>query len=366
MPTGFFNSGTSTDHSVQGRTGLDEGLLQSLSSRLNELSMGDRSEIIHFGQSLSEAIEKLDTYSDECERVKEEVIASLKEIVSMANSGDKVVESANDSRLKAVTGKLDTIVGDLTETIGKLKHLMSGFGDFNSKLVKTEETINDVADIVIEISSWKRTSQEIVLGHDNAFPPWVYVENCESRGYSVEILKRLLESIGREVSFVGRPWVKVQELLNRGVIDAVFNVGWPNPALASQGLIASKPYAQFRIVLFADRREYQHLALKDLKGKRIGTIKGGVGNSLSIIKGAGGQAREYISDEECFNELNIGNVDLILAEEKVGSYISQKSFGEKYFAASVPLEIMDVVVLAQGDQDLLIEQIDQAITGRRL
>lgn len=532
MSKGFFKgnrSGTTADHTAQERTSLDEGLLKSLSSRLNELSMGDRSEIIHFGQSLSEAIEKLGTDGDECERVKEEVIATVKEIVNMASSGNKVVESAKESRqniteienaaedldtkfhmlessyveilkgveqiissfknvedasslvtnisrqtnllalnaaieaaragengkgfavvaeevrklafeshnaassisrtikelgnvtdylhtmmgkaheeqiaslektssmlesvrsassgvdatnskvtdlmdksvdnanaLKTVTDKLDTMVGDLTETVGKLKHLMTGFGDFNTKLIKTEETINDVADIVIEMNIRKKTSQEIVLGHDNAFPPWVYVENLESRGYSVEILKKLLESAGKEVSFVGRPWVKVQELLNRGLIDAVFNVGWPNPALASQGFIASKPYAQFRIVLFADRREHQHLGLKDLKGKRIGTIKGGVGNSLSIIKGAGAQAKEYISDEECFNELNIGNIDLVLAEEKVGSYTSRKYFGEKYFAASDPLETMDVVVLAHSDKAIVMEQIDRAIAGGKL
>lgn len=504
--------------------GIAGSLLMRLSSRLNELSLGDRNEIIHFGQSLSEAIEKLSVDGVECEHVKEEVVETVKGIVNIAQSGNQVVESTENNRqniveiesvaeelnvkfhkleasyieiqkgvgqiiasfknvvdssnlvtsiakqtnllalnaaieaaragengkgfavvaeevrklaydsqnaaasisstirelgnvtsylhemmgkaheeqvaslektsgmlervratsasvedtsttignlmtqsvnnataLKIVTDKMDIMVGDLTDTVKKLKSLMTGFGEFNTKLLKTEEAVTDAADIMLEINSRKKSAKEIVLGHDKTFQPWVYVENCESKGYSVEILKRLMESAEKEVTFVGRPWIKVQELLNRGLIDAVFNVGWPNPALASQGLIASKPYAQFRVVLFADRRKYQHLVLEDLKGKKVGTIKGGIGSSLSIIENASAQTIQYLSDEECFNELNIGNLDFILAEEKVGDYVSQKYFGGKYFAASDPLETIDVVVLAQGDKTELIGRIDRAI-----
>lgn len=270
----------------------------------------------------------------------------------------------NATALKIVTGNMDIMVGDLTETVKKLKNLMTGFGQFNTKILETEEAVTDVADIILEINCQKKSPQEIVLGHDKTFQPWVYIENGESKGYSVETLKRLMESAGKEVTFVGRPWIKVQKLFNRGLIDAVFNVGWPNPALASKGLIASKPYTQFRVALFADQRKYKHLSLKDLKGKKVGTIKGWIGSSLSIIENTGAQTKQYLSDEECFNELNIGNLDFVLAEEKVGNYVSQKYFGGKYFAASDPLETIDVVVLAQGDKAELIGQIDQAIAKK--
>jgi methyl-accepting chemotaxis protein len=501
--------------------------LIQLSSRINELSSGGNNEIMHFGQSLSEAIDKLDTNGVECERVKEEVLQTVKGIVDIAHSGKQVVEYTennlqnimeiervseelnekfykleadyieiqkgveqimasfkkvedssnlvtniakqtnllalnaaieaaragengkgfavvaeevrklafdsqgaaasingtikelgnvtgylhgkmakaheeqvasldktsfmlkkvrsasagveetsatigslisnsinNSTALKTVTDRMDNMVGDLTETVKELKHLMTGFGEFNTKILKTEEAVIDVADLILEINCQSKSAKEIVLGHNKTFHPWVYVENGESKGVSVEILNSLLQSAGKKVTFVGRPWSKVQELLSRGTIDAVFNVGWPNPALSAKGLIASKPYSQFRVVLFADQRKYRQLSLKDVKGKKVGVVKGGLGNSLSIIEKANVKTIQYLLDEECFNELNIGNLDFVMAEEKVGSYISQKYFGGKFIAVSDALETMDVVVLAKADNGELIELIDRAINKK--
>ena len=62
--------------------------------------------------------------------------------------------------------------------------------------------------------------------------------------------------------------------------------------------------------------------------------------------------------------MNMGNLDFVVAEEKVGNYVSQKYFGGKYIYVSDPLETMDVVVLAKAEEALFIEHINLAI-GRK-
>ena len=78
--------------------GISSSLLSRLSGMIRDLSMDGNDEIIHFGQSLSEAIEKLGINGSESENVKEEVVDTVKQIVKIANSGKHVVESTEKNR----------------------------------------------------------------------------------------------------------------------------------------------------------------------------------------------------------------------------------------------------------------------------
>ena len=255
--------------------------------------------------------------------------------------------------LQSVMGKLDAILEATTDAVGNLEHMMKGFGKYHSDMAKLEDNVGDISDQLFLLSK-QNGQNDIYCGHDDKFPPWVYCEKGVSGGLSIDILKQIGQKVGRKMVFIGRPWVKVHKLLKEGKIDALLNVGWPNSALASEGWMPTRPYAQFRVMLFGSHKQTEKTSIQHISGIRVGTIQGGIGKSIEHLTKANAKVTTFFSDMECFHALNIGNVDYVLAEEQVGKHIAERLFAGKFKAVSDPIETMDVVMLlAPGKQELI-------------
>lgn len=311
--------------------------------------------------AVSQASEEQEMVSERVSQVLEKVANADKAAESVSTSIESIISESEErtSSLKEVVTQLDQVVEDMNSTIESLQALMDNFARLKEEIFAVEDVAVDLSDILIERRKRLSKADEIFVGHDDAFPPWVYVEDGESRGISVEYAEKLSNAAGWKPVFVGRPWSKIHEMLKKGLLDVVLNVGWPNPSLASEGFLATEPYARFKLVIFG--KPGQKVKLSDLKNAKVGTIKGGIGRSMEILRNAKADVVEYLSDLESFDDLSAGKLDYVLCEEEVGRYISEKFFNGTFTAISDPLETMNVVMLVQPHKADLLERINRYI-----
>ncbi len=67
---------------------------------------------------------------------------------------------------------------------------------------------------------------KLVVGIDEAFPPFEYVENGEPRGFDVELMRAIGAEIGYEVEFQAAPWHEIRARLESGAIDLTPAMVW--------------------------------------------------------------------------------------------------------------------------------------------
>lgn len=300
---------------------------------------------------------------DEVAMVNSKVSEAAAGISSMGEQVQNVVNKSSERAmaLKDVTGKMDSILGATSDAVRNLENTMQAFGKYHSDMVKLEDNIGDISDQLFVLSK-SHEPNTLYCGHDDKYQPWAYCEKGISAGLSINMLNQIKHQIGQDIVFIGRPWVKVHKLLKDGKIDALLNVGWPNSALASEGWLVSKPYNQFRVMVFGDRKHSGKIDIQQLKGMRVGTIQGGIGKSLEHLARVGAKVHTYFSDMECFHELNLGKLDYVLAEEQVGRYIAEKHFSGKFKALSDPIETMDVVMLLSPAKQELLPALNKVIS----
>lgn len=157
---------------------------------------------------------------------------------------------------------------------------------------------------------------------DENFPPYNFIEQGEVVGLDAEIVAAIAGQAGDTVQFEPHPWSRVQQLLERGEIDAAFQfVGRPD---RFERYFMIGPHRIGRTV-FAARPESTagYRALEDLRGLRIGVIRGytygaGFDDAAFLTKDAGaGDNRQLV------RMLAAGRVDLIIGDSATLSYFAR-------------------------------------------
>jgi polar amino acid transport system substrate-binding protein len=148
---------------------------------------------------------------------------------------------------------------------------------------------------------------------DAEFPPYNFIENGQVVGIDADIVTALVQQAGAAVRFEPQPWNRVQDLLERGEVDAAFQfVGRPD---RFEKYFMIGPYRIGQTV-FAARSDatIQMRGLEDLRGFRIGTIRGytygaAFDNATAFTKDAGAG-----DNGQLVRMLAAGRVDLIIGD----------------------------------------------------
>lgn len=158
---------------------------------------------------------------------------------------------------------------------------------------------------------------------DENFPPYNFVEQGRVAGLDAEIIEALVRRAGGVPEIEPQPWVRVQDMLERGEVDAAFQfVGRADrfekyfmvgPFRAGQTVFATRP----------DHR-IQWKTLADLRGYRIGTIRGytygaAFDNDASL-------ARETAAGDysQLVRMLAAQRVDVIIGDREALSYFARR------------------------------------------
>lgn len=204
----------------------------------------------------------------------------------------------------------------------------------------------------------------LIVAHDDAFPPWVYLQEGNSMGISVDVFKELARQSNITIKFIGATWSSIFPLLTNKQIDLILNAGWPNAYFEDFPVIASNPYAQFESHLFMKRDSSDPkvtFSLDDLAGKRVGVQRAGVVTSL--LKKTGAEVIEYDNDTLSFLDHFWNKTDFVAAEKMVGLSLNLTFFQGCFQIVSEPINIQEVACLAHKDHTVLIEKINAEIAS---
>jgi len=334
-------------------------LLENLDQRMNQAE-----------SAMSSYREK---HGEVAEKIKEEdsgIRVTLEGLIDAGRSLQNVttlVERQSKST-REVVNHISSAAESVDQVIEQSKNVSVTSEEINENAGRLKEVVNDQFEQVMELekatvkSLFPGKRKELKVAHDDAFPPWVFVNKGQSRGISVDIFSRLASEIGYDLKLTGATWASIFPLLTERRFDIILNAGWPNPYFDNFPIIASKPYARFETVIFK-KNENAHdqpaVTLHDLHNKKVGVQQAGLG--LAVLKEAGARIVEYDSDVFSFLDHFWDRTDFVVAERMVGTRLSQVYFQGSFQVVSDPVEKMEVVCLAHEKNQKLINKIDQEI-----
>lgn len=179
------------------------------------------------------------------------------------------------------------------------------------------------------------------IGHDLAYPPWVYLHQGVSTGLSIDYCKKIADKSAVHMEFEAGQWADLMEKLDSGEIDFIANVGWPNKHLEKGPYCASTPYASFDVCYFQsqddiDSKDYYSVFCQ--KGSYASDFVPG------DIKNIGGEDNDILN----FVQLVWHKADRVITERRVGEYISKNYFAGQVKAEEVTRGSLDVVFLCHN------------------
>ena len=293
---------------------------------------------------------------------------SLMRIDNNMTSIDQSVrnQSTNIDRIYHYVGQLSN---SYTLLNSSSKHILNNLKYQDDIILSMKNQDNDSKIIVDKqqdiLSSMGISSDKnkyIKVGHDVAYPPWVFIKDGASSGLSVDIMRAINESMGLNLNFQPDQFVSVAEGLIKGDIQIILNVGWPNDFFAGKPVIVTKPYSVFKPVAFAHRdfvTDSNLLPLDFIKGKKIAAQEGSY--VIEELKNYNCEIVPVTNDIEGLSKLIWKQVDGIVTEKQVGEYLSHKFFQDEIVAVTQEYKQMDVVMVLHESNTELRDKINAAL-----
>ncbi|OZG71106.1 hypothetical protein BTA51_22260 [Hahella sp. CCB-MM4] len=163
---------------------------------------------------------------------------------------------------------------------------------------------------VIQAETWN-------VATDRNFPPYVISEGGNVHGIHVDIVEAVMRKMGVDFNLTGYPWARVVAVTDSAGVD--FSFPWVGKPERFEKYLMVGPIHTGRTV-FAVRSDDNELvfeSLEDLKGKKIGTVRG------YAYEDRFDQADFFIRDDKAsdntsnIKKLLAGRVDLIIGDENV-------------------------------------------------
>lgn len=161
-----------------------------------------------------------------------------------------------------------------------------------------------------------------LIACDENFPPYNYADNGRVVGLDAEIVAAIARQAGAEPRIEPHPWNRVQQMLERGDVDAAFQFVGRADRFEKYFMVG--PHRTGSTV-FAARRGHTiaYRELDDLNGLRIGVIQGytygaAFDQSPSLIRdAAAGNYRQLV------RMLAAGRVDLVIGDRETLTHFAR-------------------------------------------
>ncbi len=285
---------------------------------------------------------------------------SLSEIDSNMNSIAESVRSQSDNieRIYHYVGQLSN---SYTLLNSSSKHIINNMKYQDNIISSMKEQDNDSKQVIElqegilkDLGIYSDKSQFVRVGHDVAYPPWVFIKDGVSSGLSVDIMRIINEKLDLNLYFQPDQFISITEGLLSRDIKIILNVGWPNDFLARKPIIVTNPYSVFRPVAFMHKDSLsgsELLPLDFLNGKTIAAQEGSY--TIEELKNYDCRVVPVVNEIEALSKLIWKQVDGIITDKQVGAYLSRKYFQDEIVAVTEPYKELDVVmVLHEKDADL--------------
>ncbi|SHL49013.1 PAS domain S-box-containing protein [Desulfatibacillum alkenivorans DSM 16219] len=164
----------------------------------------------------------------------------------------------------------------------------------------------------------------IQSGCEVDYPPFSFVDS-EGRpsGFSVELLRAALKSMGQDVTFRTGPWAEVRGWLEDGEVDALPLVG--RTPEREPLFDFTFPYMSLHGAIVVRNGTKGIWEIEDLRGKAVAVMKGDNAEEFLRREDRGMEIHTTATFEEALRELSQGRYDAVVIQRLVALRIIQKS-----------------------------------------
>jgi len=305
----------------------------------------------------------INTLNDKVELTRDDISITSDSLVHIDNNMNNIDDSVRDQSTNIE--RIYHYVGQLSKSYSLLnsssKHIINNlkYQDHIIDSMKNQDKdsraiIKSQENILKNLNIIESGNKLITIGHDVAYPPWVYINNGKSSGISIDIMKIINKSLELNAYFQPDQFANIADGLMNRKVEIILNVGWPNDFLASKPVIITDPYSVFKPVIFIhkdSKTEDDLLPLDYIANKKIAVQDGSY--EFEEVKKYGCEIVPVINIIEALSKLIWKQVDGIVTDKQVGIYLSHKFFQDEIVPVTKPYKELDVVmVLHESNIDL--------------
>ncbi len=227
----------------------------------------------------------------------------------------------------------------------------------------TETTEATEAAEADESAGTTESAEKIIVGLDDQFPPMGFRdENNEIVGFDIDLAKAAAERMGVEIEFQPIDWDSKELEIESGKIDLIWN-GFSIDEERLQTFEFTKPYLDNRMIVIVP--EGSDISTKaDLEGKNVGIQDGSSAQSAvenDEIHSKFASMPTYDTNVLAFEDLKIGRVDAVVADEVVAKYYIAENPDAKLVALDESFNSEQYGIAAKKGNTELIEKLQAAL-----
>lgn len=271
-------------------------------------------------------------------------------------------------QIAAAMAQLSQAVNLLTESSEVIK------GNLDRQKQSTNSVLRTGANLKAAIHEMNKSIHELgggsceenlPIGHDVTYPPWVHISDGHSAGITIEVARRIAKLEGLHPEFRPSQFADALEDLFARKIRILANAGWPNAFFDGKPVIPTLPFASFRPAIFTrDARKASFRSMPDLKGRRVAVQKG----SYVVDCLADSQCEVVIADNdlEAFAAVIWQRADCAITERLVGKFLSREYFSGKLVPCFETGHELNVVFLLHKDDAVLRDTLNKRIGEKEI
>lgn len=220
--------------------------------------------------------------------------------------------------------------------------LFTGCGN-TTKKVEDKKAVNTLEKI--------KEAKKIRIGLEDTYPPMEFRDNKnELVGFDIDLSKEVAKKLGVETEFVITEFGGLTMALNSGKFDMAASAISITEKRAKE-VEFSEPYAKGGQVVIVKKGNTSIKAEADLKGKVAGCQLGTTGEEAAKKIEGLKQLKTYDKATQPFQDLEIGRIDAVVADEFVGRYYLSKQQNKFDIATTLNQEPIGLA-FKKGDKEL--------------
>ncbi len=339
---------------------------RSLTTTIESLLETLEKDMTTTSESLSGFEQTKNRVTGQIEGIQEETTRSANALQEAEQAVDEIAGSASD-QAKSVE-EIERNMQSLKESTQALsdssRHITGGLTQEQHNAEALEKLEDEARALIREIQQARGESGEegaasggtavLRIGHDIAYPPWVYLSEGASAGLSIDIMNVLNRKLGYSLDYQADEFENIIKEFKSGTIRMITNVGWPNPLFEGEEVVVTDPYVKFKPVVFVHQNEAAEsgvLPHEHFHGKTVAAQRGSY--AADCIDREKVTVEEVNNDIEGMSKLIWRRVDGVVTEQNVGQHISRQYFGGEIVPATDRYAELDVVmVLHKSDSEL--------------
>ncbi|MBI4444563.1 MAG: ABC transporter permease subunit [Acidobacteria bacterium] len=180
-------------------------------------------------------------------------------------------------------------------------------------------------------------------------------------GFEVEIASELARRLGVRHQMVQTSWSSLPQALLRGDFDIILN-GLEITEERGRLILFTEPYYQFSEVLMVREATRGIGGLKDLRGRKVGTLQGALAGDI-LRKEPDIQIVWYEGNVEPYHDLSLGRLDAVLMDYPIARYYGEKIPGLKYTGTAMGTGYY--AIGARREDQRLVQMLNHTIHSMR-